>query len=138
MTQLKLMAVDSKDLEIISSCCQDAVLKIGEIAYLPAVNKFALSLNRYAWEDDDTNQRHKAMLEFSRVNSVKLQGIDRAQKGMVVCLLAILFTPGEEPGGSVELVFAGDGAIRLEVECIEAQLSDLPAAWKAKSRPSHD
>ena len=38
----------------------------------------------------------------------------------------------------IELVFAGDGAIRLDVECIEAQLADMPAAWEAQSVPKHD
>lgn len=137
MTQLKLMAVDGKDLEIISSYCQDSVLKIGDIEYLASAKKFALAINRYAWEEQSISQRHKAILEFSRVNSVKVQGIDPKQKDMVLSLLAILFTSEDEPEGTIELVFAGDGAIRLNVECVEAQLSDLPAAWKAKSRPAH-
>ena len=38
----------------------------------------------------------------------------------------------------IELGFAGDGAIRLDVECIEAQLADMPAAWEAQSVPKHD
>ena len=138
MTQLKLMAVDCEDLAVISSYCQDSVLKIAEMEYMPSVGKFALSLNRYAWENNDTTHRHKAVLEFSRVNSVKIQGIDRTQHETVISLLAILFESGESPGGTIDLIFAGDGAIRLDVECVEAQLSDLPAAWKAITRPSHD
>ena len=138
MTQLKLMAFDDEDLRVISSYCQDSVLKIGELEYVPAAQKFALSLNRFAWEQNKTAQRHKSVLQFSRVNSVKVSGIDRSQKDLVISLLAILFEPGESPGGTIELVFAGDGAVRLDVECIEAALSDLPAAWKAQSRPSHE
>jgi hypothetical protein len=37
----------------------------------------------------------------------------------------------------VVLHFANGGAIRLEVECIEAELKDLGAVWRAKSRPQH-
>lgn len=142
MAQLKLMAMDAEDLEVISSCCQDAVLSIAELQYFPRENRFIMALNRYAWEQDteraEARERHKAILQFAKVNSVKVQGIDRSQNHIILSLLAILFNPGEEPGGTIELVFAGDGAIRLEVECIEAQLADLGAAWETSSRPSHD
>jgi hypothetical protein len=35
------------------------------------------------------------------------------------------------------LNFSGGGAIRLEVECIEAELSDLGAAWSTRRKPQH-
>ena len=138
MSKLKLMALDDKDLEVLSGCCQDAVTKIGDLEFLPKEKRFVLAINRFAWEIEEAKERHRSVLHFERVEGVKVQGIDRTNKDMVISLLAILFEPGSEPGGTVELVFAGDGAIRLEVECIEAQLSDMPAAWEAKSRPSHE
>ena len=138
MSQLKLLALDSEDLKVISTCCQDAVLRIGDMDFIAAENRFVLMLNRFAWEKEKTKERHKAVLHFDRVSGVKLQGIDRRNQDMVISLLAILFQPGDEPGGTIELVFAGDGAIRLEVECIEAQLADLQAAWEARSRPAHE
>ena len=141
MTQLKLMAFDAEDLQVISSCCQDAVLKTGELDYSIAEKRFILSLNRFVWEGEDTSkkgERRKSVLHFERVNGVKLSGIDRQDKEMVLSLLAVIFEEGEAPGGVIELVFAGDGAIRLEIECIEAQLADLPAAWEATSRPKHE
>jgi len=141
MAQLKLMALDAEDLQVISSCCQDSVLKVGDLKYLASGKQFTLSINRYAWESDDkskTPERRKSVLNFARVNAVRVSGIDRADKEMVLSLLAVLFEVGEEPGGEIELVFAGDGAIRLAVECIEVQLADMPAAWEAKGRPFHD
>ena len=141
MKQLKLMALDQQDLEVISSCCQDAVLKVGDLEYLSRQKQFTLSVNRFAWEVEGkskTSERRKSVLHFAQVNGVKVSGIDRHDKDMVLSLLAILFEPGEEPGGDIELVFAGDGAIKLTVECIEAQLADMPAAWEAKGRPSHE
>lgn len=141
MKQLKLMALDQEDLQVISSCCQDAVLKVGDLEYLAGQKQFTLSLNRFAWEVDGkskTSERRKSVLHFAQVKGVKVSGIDRNDKEMVLSLLAVLFEPTDEPGGEVELVFAGDGAIKLTVECIEAQLSDMPAAWEAKGRPSHE
>lgn len=52
-------------------------------------------------------------------------------------LLAITFEAGDAPSGTIVLTFSGGAALRLEVECIEAQLADLGAAWETPSRPSH-
>ena len=52
-------------------------------------------------------------------------------------LLAVTFEPAEEPSGTLTLQFAGGGAIRLQVECIEAELRDLGAAWATRSKPQH-
>ena len=38
---------------------------------------------------------------------------------------------------SVELRFAGGGTVRLDVECLEARMQDLGAAWAAKAKPEH-
>ena len=42
------------------------------------------------------------------------------------------------PGGTVELVFAGGGALKLEVECIDAGLTDVSGVWAARGRPEHE
>ncbi len=57
----------------------------------------------------------------------------------MLSLLAIRFIPrnAEDPGGIIELVFSGGGAIRLDVECIEATLSDAGEPWAARGRPEH-
>ena len=140
-SQLKLMAFDAEDLQVISSCCQDSVLKVRDLSYLASKNQFSLELNRFAWEQDGKtkiSERRKSMLHFAQVNRVRVSGIDRSDKEIVLSLLAVLFEAGDEPSGEIELVFAGDGAIKLNLECIEAQLSDMPAAWEAKGRPSHE
>lgn len=138
MSHLKLMALDAEDLQVVSSCCQDAVLKIGEMNYLAGEKRFVLTVNRFVWEQDKEKERRRSVLHFERVNGVKVQGLNRGEPEMVTSLLAVLFEAGEAPGGVIELVFAGDGAIRLDVECIEAQLADMPAAWEAQSVPKHD
>ena len=57
----------------------------------------------------------------------------------VIELLAIRFEPKEDGAGVVTLVLAGGGAIRLDVECIDAEMSDLTAPWKARGgMPAHD
>ena len=138
MARLKLKALDKEDLQVISSCVQDAVLKIGELRFIPKEKRFVLSFNRFTWEITGAKERRRSVLHFDRVLSAKVQGINPADKETIISLLAMTFEESDAPGGTIELVFAGDGAIRLEVECIECQLSDLTAAWQAGNTPAHD
>jgi hypothetical protein len=48
------------------------------------------------------------------------------------------FAETNSPGGTVTLLFAGGGALRLEVECLEAELADLGPVWAAACCPAHD
>jgi hypothetical protein len=138
---LKLLALDSEDLEVISATTQDAVVRVGDMGYAKSEQVFALLMNRYAWEDGDgrgRGTRKRAGLHFDRVTHVAAAGIDlNAQEG-VLELLDIRFTETDAPAGVVELRFAGGGTVRLTVECLEARLQDLGAAWAAKARPQHE
>ena len=67
----------------------------------------------------------------------KVSGIDLTNKSKVLSLMAVTFLQTEDPSGFIELVFSGGGAVRLEVECIEAELRDLGAMWSTKTKPSH-
>jgi hypothetical protein len=145
MAELKLIAFDADDLAVVSAHLQDAVLKVGDIAYLPAERRFAAVGNRFDWVDalkDGKPEkpqyvRRRAGLRFERVLAAKLQGVDLARKDAVLSLLAVSFEPGDAPGGSITLRFADGGAIRLDVECIEVELKDLGPVWQATSKPDH-
>lgn len=139
---LKLAALDAEDLVILSAHVQDAVLRCGDMVWSPKKHRFALAMNRFAWEIDKgrarEHQRRRAAMHFDRVIAVKSTGIDRSAPDAIASLLTVEFVPGEAPAGEIRLVFAGGGEIRLTVECIEAQLADLGAAWQTKARPAHD
>ena len=51
MAELKLIALDADDLAVISAHLQDAVLKVGDVAYLPREKRFAAMGNRFDWAD---------------------------------------------------------------------------------------
>lgn len=140
MELLKLVALDADDLAVISAHLQDAVLKVSDLAYLPRERRFALVARRFDWEAQpgDGPRRRLAGLHFERVLSARTRGLDRSEPDAVLELLALTFEPGEAPSGAITLVFAGGGAVRLEVECVEAQMRDLGAAWRAGGRPAHD
>lgn len=145
---LKLIALDAEDLSVLSMHMQDAVLQVGEMTYLPKERRFVMMANRFDWTAAAKAEasgdgmapmlRHRAALRFERVQSAKVSGIDLKDKRRTLAILALQFTPSSAPAGTVTLVCAGDAAVRLEVECLEAELKDLGAMWAAKTKPDHD
>ncbi|HWA03219.1 MAG TPA: DUF2948 family protein [Rhizomicrobium sp.] len=137
-----LAAEDAADLEVISARLQDAVAPLREIVWLPKRRRFVALFNRFKWEENrgGAGLRVRALLHFDDVVSVQSKNIRIGAPDAVVSLLTIEFTPrgGEDPGGTVELVFSGGGAIKLEVECIDAGLSDVGGEWAARGRPAHE
>lgn len=141
-SELKLLAVDSEDLEVISTCIQDAVVRVGDMGFAKADRRFAFLMNRFAWEADNGSarkgQRRRAALHFENVDAVQVSGINMAATDGVLELLSITFVPNQAPSGVITIAFAGGGTLRLHVECLEARLKDLGAAWSAHRRPTHD
>jgi hypothetical protein len=149
MTDLKLLALDGEDLEVISAYMQDAVVRVEDLGFAPEDQRFALLANRFAWEMDtapiaggskrkQVGQRKRAALRFDRVTKATPAGIDLKSREGVLELLSIGFEPGDLPNGHVTLLFAGGGTIVLDVECLEGRLHDLGAAWSATATPVHD
>ncbi|WEX08797.1 DUF2948 family protein [Chelativorans sp. AA-79] len=145
MDLLKLAALDEEDLSIISAHVQDAVMKTGEITYLRGEKRLSIAMRRFAWEKErkgfflrrQPHERRLAALTFDRVLAVRAAGIDVKKADEVLSLLAVRFVPRESPSGTIELAFSGGATIHLDVECIEARLSDLGAAWETPVRPRH-
>jgi len=144
MDTLKLIALDEEDLQILSAHLQDSVLKVDDVEYLAAEKKLVLGVNRFVWEQAvdgkrrRTFERRRTALLFDRVSNVKATGIDRRHGDDILSLLAIHFIVSDAPSGIVELTFAANKALRLEVEAIEAQLTDLGPAWETTFKPEHE
>jgi len=136
---LKLIALDAEDLAIVSTHLQDAVLKVADIVWLPAEKRFALAARRFDWEGVPQGHRRRRLsaLHFDRVLSVRSTKIDKARPDQVLSLLAIAFVERDSPAGEITLHFSDGAAIRLEIECIEAQMKDLGPVWEALATPGH-
>ena len=119
---LRLSALDVEDLATVSAQMQDAVLLA----------------NRFAWDDPDSPQRRRTGLHFDRVLGVKTLNMSHLEKDEVLSLLSVTFTELDAPSGEVLLAFAEGATIRLAVECLECQLTDLGPAWAAIAVPHHD
>ena len=139
MTRLRLAAGDAEDLQILSARLQDAVLKLKDVSWQPKKHRFAAVVNRLTWEEGGKT-RVRAGLHFDGVLKVQSSKVKLGAGEAVVSLLALRFEPagGDDPGGVVEIVLAGGGAIRLTVECIDAELADITGPWAALGVPDHD
>lgn len=136
---LKLLAVDDEDLAVLSAHLQDALVLTRDIAFLHANRRFALVASRFDWEAQRAGrlERVKTGLHFDNVRNVSSQHFDRSNDEAVLNLLAIGFEPGEAPSGRIVLTFSSGVAIRLDVECVDAQLRDIGPRWTVQSCPGH-
>ena len=129
--QLKLIALDADDLSVISAHVQDAHVQTSDIVWRQDEKRLVVGMNRLDWEQtlsgETAPSRLVAVLRFDRVLSCKSRNIDLKAPETALELLGIEFHPGEPPGGSAVLMFSQGGALRLDVECLECELTDLGA-----------
>ena len=139
----RLLAVDADDLNIISAACQDGLCKPIDLVYEPRRKRFRVELNRFRWEALETGnsakgERVRSVLAFDGVLSVKARGLPPREADLVLSLMSVEWTPDKEPpGGHIRLMFAGDGEMRLEAECLDATLVDTSQPWPTRNRPEH-
>lgn len=127
--QLKLIALDAEDLAVISAHVQDARVQTSDIVWRQGEKRLVVGMNRLDWEQtlagETSPRRLIAALRFDRVLSCKSRNINLGTPAAVLELVGIEFHPAEAPGGSVVLMFSRGEALRLDVECLECELSDL-------------
>jgi hypothetical protein len=144
MDLIKLMALDSEDLDVLASHMQDAVTRADDLSYDARSRQFALTANRFVWETAGgrrrSYERRRSAMHFDRVMGVRSRGFDRKDAERVLSLLTIQFFPDGvdgSPGGEIELIFSDDASVQLQVECVEVQLTDLGPAWETHHKPRH-
>lgn len=141
MDQLKFVVLDEEDLEVVSTHLQDAVVKVADVIWRPQENRLVVALNRFDWEGAQTGKpeyrRRRAALRFERVLSCKCRDVNPAGKDAVLNLLAVEYAETEAPSGVVTLTFSGGATLRLDVECLEAELADLGPTWTTSACPMH-
>jgi len=143
--ELKLVALDHDDIEVVSAHLQDALVRIADIFWKPRDHRFVMALDRFDWTSvSDTKtqggpgyRRCRTALRFERVLSCKCRNVDPADKNARLNLLDVEFIEQDAPCGMVTMTFSGGGVIRLEVECLEAELTDLGEVFVADICPNH-
>ncbi|WP_316014697.1 DUF2948 family protein [Roseobacter sp. HKCCA0434] len=142
---LRILAADEEDLRVVSALCQDAVAQTSEMSWKRSRREFALLLNRFRWEyhadrPGQPAERVQSTLVVDDVTRVRANGVDPADKELVLSILSLGWTPAEDGQGTLTLLLAGDGEIALEVESLNITLTDVTRPYLAPSRkvPDHD
>ena len=143
---LRLKAEGPEDIEILSTLLQDAVLPSSEMSWMPRHRRLAALFNRFRWEDREAAtaerrpyERVQSLLVIDGALEVQANGIDPSDRDLIFSLLSIAYEPGEDGAGTLVLTFAGDGTIRVAVECIDITLRDVSRPYAAPSgkAPEH-
>lgn len=143
---LRLKAETAEDLPILASLLQDAVFTGADMKWSAKARRFDLLVNRFRWEDLGAAQsqgrppeRVRTVLSILDVTGLAGQGFTKGDADTILSLLSLTFLPAEDGTGQIELVLAGDGGIRLQVECVNLQLADVTRPYSAPSgkAPSH-
>ncbi len=143
-----LNATDAEDLDVLSARFQDALVRVTDMGFRPGERRFALMTNRFMWETAKKGwfrtkaQRVRAALHFNGVLDVKSLNLPKPESEAVLPLLAIRAEPvdpadADNPERYVTLIFSGDAAIRLHVECLDAEARDLGEPWDTRHSPDH-
>lgn len=156
---LKLRAHDPADMDVVAALLQDALVPQADMTYLAREKRFVMVANRFRWHGDPTEdslpsapppqpegedaafagddeppfERVNSGLRFDKVRRVRYRGIKPGGKDEILSLLTIDSRPD-----AITLIFAGDAAVRLEVEAIRCHLEDIGQPWPTRWRPQHD
>jgi hypothetical protein len=137
-TPLRLLAQEPEDLAVISAALQDAIAKIGDIRWDAQGRTLTLACNRFRWESGGRKgERVRSALQLGDVAGVQARKLRREAKQAVVELLSVAFEPGEAPGGTILLTFAGGGDLRVSVDCLDVILVDVSEPWSTPRKPGH-
>jgi hypothetical protein len=141
MEPVKFIALDKDDLEVVSTHLQDAVVKVADVHWRPQEKRLVVAVDRFDWPGATASppefRRCRSALRFERVLACKCKHVNPAGKGDILNLLAVEFAETDTPAGIISLIFSGGAVLRLEVECLEAELADLGPAWEIKNCPEH-
>ncbi len=129
---INLKAKTDEDLKVIASLVQDAILPIGDFAYMKADNKVMFAINRYCWENEEIKQRGNAVLQILNVKSIQTKNIDITDRKQFLYILDISLEEGD-----VLLSFADNKSMKISTDELLVTLSDTDKCWEVEKTPKH-
>ncbi len=131
---LKLIAKNKDDLNVLSAHLQDAIVSVSEIAHLKKNKLLLIQMNRFMWEDVERgiyrkNKRVRTVLKFENVLKVSSKNINYNNKNQFLDFLAIESHEMTDKTQEMNLVFSDDLILKVSAEVIEVTLDDQGVPW---------
>ena len=119
----KIIARDSQGLKLISACCFQAKVNIGELKYLKKNQIFFFFLQRFNRENKKNKEKINSVCKFEFVEYVKSKNIDQKDKDLILELFAIDLIKNKNKF-EINLIFNNNSFITLSTEIVEVTLED--------------
>ena len=119
----KIIATDNEGLQMISTCCAGAKVKISDIKFLQSNKIFLLSIERTKIESTQNDIKINSICKFDFIDQVKSKNIDQKKKDTILELIGIDYLKNKE-NYEINLIFNNNGHISLKSETIEVRLED--------------
>jgi hypothetical protein len=122
-----------------ATCLHDALIPVGDIAWLKSKKEFALVFNRFMWEASEEvldNSpiyfRTHTLLKIENVINVQSRSLNLQNRSEILSMLSL-----KAFDGGVDLLFSEDKAIRVQVEKLNLVLTDMGQPWPTRWQPNH-
>ena len=142
---LRLLAETAEDIPVLSTLLQDALGQPSEMKWQKGRRRFAMLFKRFRWEDREMAhrmgrgfERVQSMLVIDDVRAVRSSGVDAIDREVILSVLSLAFTPGEDGTGTLLFTLSGDGEIAVDVEAVNLRLADVTRPYLAPTKKAPD
>ena len=119
----KIIASDKEGLQMISTCCAGAEVKVTDIKFLQKNKVFLISLKRSKIETGKSDKQAISICKFEFVDKVKSKNIKQYDQAQKLELMAIDYLKNNDQY-EINLIFTNNACITLLTEIIEVTLDD--------------
>jgi len=145
--RLRLRAVSTEDVEILSTLLQDAIIPGEDMSFERAGRRFVIVANRFCWDrpavagvTTDSGapvyERQLCGIQILDIDKVRTTGMPASRRGALFNLLAITAMTTAD-GATVELLFSGGVSLRLDADSLLILAEDLEESRPTPNLPSH-
>lgn len=145
--RLRLRAVSTEDVEILSTLLQDAIIPGEDMSFERANRRFVMVVNRFCWDrpavagvTTDSGapvyERQLCGIQILNIDKVRTTGMPASRRGALFNLLAITAMTTAD-GATVELLFSGGVSLRLDADSLLILAEDLEESRPTPNLPSH-
>ena len=119
----KIIATDNEGLQMISTYCSGAKVKVSDIKFLQSNKIFLISIERIKIESGQEDKKINSICKFDFIDQVKSKNIDQKNEDLILELIGIDFLKNKDEY-EINLIFNDNAHISLRTETIEVRLED--------------